>query len=377
MNCFSLKMESDIRTAFLKTDLNVSSRGDHFVVPNSKNESEKSIRRIVEKLFYYPIVSRDIKSDNFLFTVAPYRMPSTFLLGTYSDSIETFFSAEENVDQQPKKNLDRFCFFDLYALLHESIVEPIKDWNPGDRWQSSSWSRDYVRTSLNKGVHDIVARKTDGSTALVEIGAGKGYSLLGDLFANTLRIQPDDQDYQLLALEMPKEVFHLDIEKMCDKLKSQKKTISVLFGLNVFDTMLPEERRANFKRLSALQAKGDHLVALLDTNPCLNAFLAQLSQKYPNCDFFPYFPLKNRCAKASALVVPKGLTTGGALSCPQWAAMMNQIGSALNEGQEVPQFQKDLHTLKKKLNLEVIVMEEEQCRDCKVTHTRINGPMQA
>ena len=60
--------------------------------------------------------------------------------------------------------------------------------------------------------------------------------------------------------------------------------ISLIFSLNVFDTLPSKERKKYFKQLSELQTSGDHFLILSDVNPIFEIAKRELSSFTPNLE---------------------------------------------------------------------------------------------
>ena len=192
----------------------------------------------------------------------------------------------------------------IQRLLSSSLYSPAVTLTPiWDRWTNSNRFRSYVKPALDKVITEVVFANAGDAPAILEIGAGIGYSLGQKVLSRTIRIQPNTQECQLLSQAERTPIYQTSLEELCDQLLTKGGSFPLIFALNVFDVMSRDVRRKNFERVSQFQRKGDKLLLLLDTNPYLNEVINRLHEIYPQHTPLPYLPDSNP-QKISFVMVP-------------------------------------------------------------------------
>ncbi len=323
MSYFPSATQARLQQAFATHSVDLEVREDLFVVQNSQKSTNDKIREIVESAGFCPFIFPTKIDRNFAFTLTPYKIPE---------------------------------FFEICQLLEPLALVENEGSNPKESWVQVNSFRAIVRPALNKALTEIVSRYDKGKNPIVEIGCGKGYELAEHISKKTIKIQPDLNECQMLRKETSDPIYHTDIKGLYDCLLTSGKKIPLVYALSVFDTMNSQDRMVSFSQISNLQQAGDRILIMHDTNPLLDVFLELLDKRYPDHAVFPYFPLLNRPAKFSVIMIPLEIVKSK-LSSNEFAQMMEEESMTIlqSRGSEM---QNSLQRLQRELDLDVIVLED-------------------
>lgn len=248
-------------------------------VPKGKNyviiqgSQDRKIEQVIDVFkalkFFCPLFSSRKLEGCWVFTVCPYRLPFFFM-----ESLE-------------------------------------------DKWEPLNNQRRLVSPSVEGGLKDLLEARSLKEGAIVEIGAGIGYSVPKTLTPRLIRIQPDEEEYLCLTeSDASVSVRLMDVQTLLDGMKEK---ISLFFALNVWDVMGANERMETLERMAKSQTAGGRLLILLDTCPSLHTTFQSLQDAYPERALFPLFPSYENSSlpsKISALVVPQK-EVGGDRPCAE------------------------------------------------------------
>ena len=220
-------------------DYEFSLQSDHIVLKDSRNDTDEKIVGMIKSAGFTPFLSSSRPDGLIPFTVCPLVIPPSFF--------------------------DHYRFEELSSALekHRFVPSAKPQKQQGDRWSGINGFRKMVAPALNQALSEILAPHVRQGCATIEIGAGIGYGLDPRLNSCVVRLQPDLTDCgQLSRSGIP--VYRLGAQQMCEELDSSRK-ISLMFALNVFDTLPPGQRKTCFSKLAQMQSSGDRLMILLDT----------------------------------------------------------------------------------------------------------------
>lgn len=228
--------------------------------------------------------------------------------------------------------------------------------NIPDKWKSVNNFRAFVSSSLNQGLSDVLKLYAKSNLPIIEIGAGIGYSINPQFPSPILQTQMNEGECQLLSNISSDPIYHLNIEKIVDFLKGDKKKISLFFGLNVFDAMPERERENNLAKLSSLQTSGDQILILSDTNPTFGVMINDIEASHPGYHAIPFLPLSQESHKLSCVLVPKEIIPEK-YSENQLVDVLEKECLFLSQGY-LSESQILLHQLQKKFDLKVVELED-------------------
>lgn len=317
-----------LQAVFSKINISSGSRSDHIVLKSSK--TEKQIREIVESAKFCPLISENKIGGNFIISMVPYRIPESFCKDAY------------------------FAFNEISSLFKNAIYPyraNVKDPNDG-----INFFRGFVSLALNTALTEVVKKCAKDDLPIVHIGSQIGYAISEKLSSMTIRTQTRDDECLLLNQSGKNPVYQIGVREIHSSLLKMGKKIPLFYAMNVFDGMPSSSRRESFLLLSELQNAGDHILILLDVNPGIIVFFEELKSLYPKHNFFPYFPPTFECASLSLIVVPR-ISDQYISSLEEIIEMVDTESRASSRGETTP-FQKGLHELIAKSNLEIINMEE-------------------
>ena len=244
--------------------------------------------------------------------------------------------------------IDRFAK-SIFAAKEENQNIP-------DKWKSINNFRAFVSPSLNQGLSDVLKLYAKSNLPIIEIGAGIGYSINPQFPSPILQTQMNEGECQLLSNISSNPIYQLNIEKIADALKEDKKKISLFFGLNVFDAMPEKERENNLAKLSSLQTSGDQILILSDTNPTFGVIINDIEASHPGFHAIPFLPLSQESHKLSCVLVPKEIIPEK-YSEDQLVDVLEKECLYLSQGY-LSKSQIFLHHLQEQLNLKVIDLED-------------------
>lgn len=306
MTYLSNGLNDSLNKAFIENNLIINQQSDYVIIENSQDQTEEKIRQIISSVGFCPLISQNKINGNFAFTIVPYKIPDFFSVKKKVSQIpcDIHISQQLKINDESQENY--FSFDEISFLLEKMMFSnkpEIK--NPKDKWSQVNSFRSFVSPALNDGLCELISKNIKDEYPIVEIGSGIGYSFPENLSSKIIRVQPSNEECQLLSQSISSPIYQANIEGLYNSLSKGEKKISLFFALDVFDTMSPEARKISFSQLSQLQNIGDRILIMLDTNPCLDAIIKHLEDLYPEHALLPYFPLTSNCAKFSLLVVPQ------------------------------------------------------------------------
>lgn len=288
-----------------------------------------------------------------------YHMISSSLTPPYA-AAATFNAASQLPGSQAVGPSQYFSLAEITSILEPKAFatsqSELPSVLPKDRWSSINSFRPMVSSALNKGLSEIIAQNAKDECPIVEIGSGIGYSLSENLSSRLIRTQTSISECQLLRKSISDPIYQLNIEELYNSLIESGKKVPLFFGLHVFDTMLPDERKANLARISKLQDKGDRIVIMLDSNPCLDFIAKELEARFPGHVALPNMPLKDAPLKQSFLMVPVKYIDGNPSDIDLPAMILSEV--ELRFSGYVSDLHLHLQELKKQLNLKVVMLED-------------------
>jgi hypothetical protein len=322
--CIREKLQQTFAAEHMPLDIH----SDYVVVQGSAQCSREKITEIAKRAgLGCPIISEYRLDGNFVFTAIPYK------------SADAFFRKEE-----------------LQTLLAPRKYSGPKVTHAELRWAGLNMNRRLVSSALNECVSGIISLLSKDDRAIVEIGSGIGYELSKTVASKTIRIQPNRDECLLLAQVISDPIYMMDIQDLFRNLHEKGRKIPLFFALNVFDTMLPEERKNSFSQIAQLQSRGDRLVIMLDENPEFSATLQQVEALHPGTIALPFLPFSMRPTKLSFVLVPSEHVK----SRPSPTEIVDMIhADAVALATEGPsENQIFLHNLQQKLQLKVVALED-------------------
>lgn len=342
---------SQLNQAFLEGGLSITIKLDHIVVESSEDQLEERVSKIIESIGFCPLVSQNKIKNKVFFTISPYRIPDFF----QKNQSNAVISSEKSLSEASL--IEYLSLEEAFRLLEASTFvsrEEVSE-NLKDRWSQVNQFRAFVSPALNRGLLDIILPHLKQESPAVEIGSGIGYSLPEGISKKMIRIQPAIAECRLLSTTTKDPIYQLDIEGMYNNLIGAEKKIPLFFALNVFDVLPPEKRRSSLLQLSQLQNRGDRILMMLDTNPCLEVIVGELEALHPDCAIFPYFSLTKKPSKMSVLIVPMQYVQHKP-SESDMIAMIEDEARAIMDGR-TSHTQHALRQLQGTLNLKVIELE--------------------
>ncbi len=322
-------IQGRIQQAFALDSLTVEA--DHFSV----NCLDLKIRRVVLSIGFCPIVSSSQVNGQFAFTIVPYKMPEFF-----SRTLKTPIS------------IKYFEVKELVKLLGSKIYNRREGDAAEDRWLGVNRNRVFVLESLDQGLSEILSRYTNGPSAILEIGAAKGYKIPESLSQRVIRTQPNAIDCYHLSQSSTGPLYQMNIEELHSRLERLNRKIPLVFALNVFDVLSSSDRKASLVQLSQLQNSGDHLLFMLDASPEIGSTIKQIETLYPEHVPVYYVPPGSGSAKAQVVLVSLEKVSRRP-SILEFVASMRNSG-----GEEGQKRQLELQKMQSEQNLKIIVLED-------------------
>lgn len=360
MSFFASAVQERLCQAFAQNNITLDVRSDHIIAENSRDFTKERIQGIIESAGFCPLVSENKMDGNFVFTVAPCKIPSFFYesLSVNSEKGKSVSNQMNPISASNAVEVKEGHYFDksgIWQLLKYKIFISTQEENVKDGLRDINFFRSLVSSALSKGVSEIILKHAKSTYPIVEVGSRIGYTLSEELSAKTIRTQPDLAECQLLSKSIYEPIYQTDIEGLFNCLLESGKKIPLFFALDVFDELSPSTRKKSLSQISQLQSGGDRLLIMLDTNPSLGTTIEYLESLYPEHAIFPYFSLTSDPAKFSVIIVPLKYTPRKP-SQSELIQMIEKQTMMIMAG-EVPLMQYQLHQLQEKFDLKVIDFE--------------------
>jgi hypothetical protein len=201
---FSLRytVPDSLSQAFSCHNLDLEGQPNRIVVKNSTKLTGEEIQKILESAGICSQVTLYHEESDFAFTILPTQ--------NFSYVIQHLNPAIQPTLVQAN---DQYFFLDeLSWILHPKCFVGESEAPVQDKWSPVNHFRAPVASALNKALFDILSPYQKEGRPIIEIGSGIGYSLPEPLFSNTIRIQPDSDECQLLRQSTPSPIYQTDIE---------------------------------------------------------------------------------------------------------------------------------------------------------------------
>jgi hypothetical protein len=350
-------INESLRKAFNENNLLIKQKSDYVIVENSQDQTDEKIRRIISSVGFCPLISRNKINGNFVFTIVPYKTPDFFLAKQIVSQSPSDIHISQFLKITNENKTNYFSFDEISLLLEKMIFSNEQEIElPEDKWVSVNNFRSFVSTAFNNGLFELISKNVKDEHPIVEIGSEIGYSLHESLSPRIIRVQPSNEECQLLRRSISDPIYQTNIEGLYNSLLESNKKIPLFFALDVFDTMSSEARKVSFSQLSQLQNIGDRILIMLDTNPRLDVTIKDLEALYPNHVLFPYFPPTTNCTKLSLVIVPQDQVQFK-LSADELANWIDGESWLIMKGL-VSKMQSEVNKLQNKLNLKIIELED-------------------
>ena len=325
-----------LQSTFAAENMALTFLPDHVVVQGSAQCTRRKIQEIIQRSgVMCPIVSERKLHGNFAFTSVPYTIPESFL-----DIARAFFQKEE-----------------LHTLLAHKQYSGPKASYATLSWAGVNEVRRVVYPALSDCISKIVDRLSEGDRPIVEIGSGFGYTLSEKVAAKTIRTQPNTNECHLLFQCISDPIYRISSQDLCRCLRDKGKSVSLVFALDVFDTMSPQERQECFSQIAQIQSPGNRIAIMLDTNPEYTATLQQLEALHPGTVALPLLPFSIASTKLSFVLVPSEYIPHKPTSIEISNMIDREVVEALKGG-GLSKTQTGLHQLQQRLNLPIVKLED-------------------
>lgn len=358
MTYLSGTMQGRLQQAFADNNMTLDIRTNSIVIENSSACLKERIQEIVESVSFCPFISDNKIEGNFVFTITPYELPDSFKQTSFINplALPHYVQTSLSLKNTEKETNLYFTKNEIAKLLEEYIFTKTQKNKIKDKLHIVNAFRNFVSTSLTKGLDEILLNYAKQDLPIIEIGSRIGYTLSENLSKKIIRTQTNTDECHLLSPSISENIYQRDIKELFNCLNKAEKKVSLFFALHTFDSLSPSLRQESFAQIFQLQNTDDHLVIMMDSNPQLSETLQHIKCLYPEYAIFPYYPLTGVAAKFSIILMPLEFTSHQ-LSHSELVDMIHKEAEVSANGL-VSEFQFKLHQFQQKFDLKVIALED-------------------